>query len=62
MALTKTRVTRSKPRVLESRMERVKTERRELHPAVWDPSERCAGQCPTVSLPAPQSLRHWMAA
>ena len=60
MALTKTRVTRSKPRVLESRMERVKTERRELHPAVG--SKRCAGQCPTVSLPAPQSLRHWMAA
>ena len=39
--------------------ERVRTERRELHPAVG--SERCASQSPMVSL-SPQSLRHSMTA
>ena len=32
---------------VESRMQRVRTERRELHSAVG--SERCAGQSPTAS-------------
>ena len=37
----------------------MRTERRELHPAVG--SERCASQSPMVSL-SPQSLRHSMTA
>jgi len=40
---------------VESRMQRVRTERRELHSAVG--SERCAGQSPTASQ-SPQSLRY----
>ena len=44
---------------VESRMQRVRTERRELHSAVG--SERCASQSPMVSL-SPQSLRHSMTA
>ena len=60
MARTKTRATGRKPTVrMESRRERVRTERRELHPAVG--SERCASQSPMVSL-SPQSLRHSMTA
>ena len=42
---------------VESRMQRVRTERRELHSAVG--SERCAGQSPTASQ-SPQSLRYSM--
>ena len=43
-------VTRRKPRVLESRMQRVRMERRELHPAQpWD-------QSPTAFTVAPEPL------
>ena len=58
MARKQTRTTRRKPTVrMESRMQRVRTERRELHSAVG--SERCAGQSPTASQ-SPQSLRYSM--
>ena len=50
--------TRRKPTVrMESKMQRVRRERRELHSAVG--SERCAGQSPTASQ-SPQSLQYSM--